>query len=241
MNATATTRQRRPSPKSLARWVGLLFLATMVGGGIAQGGIAGSIIVSGDAAATAANIAAHQALYRLGLAAYLVEMACQVAMTVLLYELLKPVSRTASAVSAAFGLVGCTIKTVARLFYLAPLLMLDGAPSLAAFDTAQLQAASAFSLRINYSAETIAMVFFGLDTVFKGYLILRSTFLPRALGFLSVAGGLGWLLYLYEPVARPLAGWIVGTGVLGALVEVTWLLVKGVDEQRWREQAGLAA
>jgi hypothetical protein len=61
------------------------------------------------------------------------------------------------------------------------------------------------------------------------------------LGVLSVVGGLGWLLYLYEPLARQLEFGIVGVGVLGTLVMVLWFLVKGVDEPRWWEQAGRTA
>jgi hypothetical protein len=225
------------SPKTKARLVGLLLLITMVGGVFAQGFIAGRLIVSGDATATANNILTHEPLYRLGFAIYLIEMACQIAMTVLLYDLLKPVSRTGSALAAAFGLIGCTIKTLARLFFFAPLLVLGGAHYLSVFDQKQLQALAFFSLRVNYTVETIAMVFFGLNTLMTGYLVFRSTFLPRALGVVSVVGGLGWLLYLYEPLALRLESWIVGTGAIGALAMVLWLLVKGVNEQRWQEQA----
>jgi hypothetical protein len=228
------------SPRTRARLIGVLLLITMVGGGFAQGYVAGNI-VSGDAAATAANILAHEQLYRLGFAVYLVEMACQIAMTVLSYELLKPASKTASALALAFGLIGCTIKTLARLFFFAPLLVLGGAGYLSIFDPKQLQALAFFSLRVNYTVETIAMVFFGLNTLVTGYLVFRSTFLPRALGVVSVVGGLGWLLYLYEPLAHRLESWIVGAGVIGALVMVLWFLVKGVDEQRWREQAARTA
>ncbi len=225
------------SPKTKARLIGVLFLITMVGGGFAQGFVAGSLIVPGDASATASNILADEALYRLGFAVYLVEMACQIAMTVLFYELLKPASRTASLLAATFGLIGCTIKTLARLFFFAPLLLLGGASYLSVFDPKQLQALAFFSLRVNYTVETIAMVFFGLYALVNGYLVLRSTFLPRALGVVSVVGGLGWLIYLYEPLARRLESYIVGVGVIGALAMVLWLLVKGVDEQRWEEQA----
>jgi hypothetical protein len=235
--STATVgRAAELSPKSRARLIGALLLTTMAGGGFAQGYVAGGIIVS-DVTATAGNILAHETLYRLGFAVYLVEMACQIAMTVLSYELLRPASRTASALALAFGLIGCTLKTLARLFFFAPLLLLGGAGYLSVFDPKQLQALAFFSLRVNYTVETIAMVFFGLNTLLTGYLVLRSTFLPRALGVVSVVGGLGWLLYLYEPLAHRLESWIVGAGVIGALATVLWLLVKGVDEQRWREQA----
>ena len=81
------------------------------------------------------------------------------------------------------------------------------------------------------------MVFFGLNTLVTGYLVLRSSFLPRALGVVSVMGGLGWMIYLYEPLALRLESWIVGAGVIGAFAMVLWLLVKGVDEPRWKEQA----
>jgi hypothetical protein len=238
VNTTATMGRRTElTPKTKARLIGVLFLLTMVGGGFAQGFVAGSIIVSGDASTTAHNILAHETLYRLGFAVYLVELACQIAMTVLFYQLLKPASRTAAALAAVFGLIGCTIKTLARLFFFAPLLVLGGAGYLSVFEPKQLQALAFFSLRMNYTVETIAMVFFGLNTLLTGYLVLRSTFLPRALGVLAVVGGLGWLLYLYEPLAHRLESWIVGVGVIGALATVLWLLMKGVDEQRWREQA----
>lgn len=239
MTATATMTmgmRAEMRPKTKARLIGVLFLMTMVGGGFAQGFVAGKLI-SGDAAATAANILAHESLYRLAFAVYLIEMACQIAMTVLFYELLKPVSKSAALLAAVFELVGCTIKTLARLFFFAPLLVLGGADYLSVFDPKQLQALAFFSLRVNYTVETIAMVFFGLSTLLTGYLVFRSTFLPRALGVVSVIGGLGWMIYLYEPLAHRLEGYIVGVGVLGALATVLWLLVKGVDEQRWNELA----
>jgi hypothetical protein len=227
------------SPKTMARVIGVLFLITIVAGGFAQGFVAGRLI-SSDVAATAAGIAANQPLYRLAFAVYLVEMACQIAMTVLLYGLLKPVSKSAALLAAAFGLVGCTIKTLARLFFFAPLLVLGGAGYLSVFEPRQLQALAFFSLRMNYTVETIAVVFFGLNTLVTGYLVFRSTFLPRALGVVSMVGGLGWMIYLYEPAAARLEAYIVGVGVIGALAKVVWLLVKGVDEPRWKEQAGAA-
>lgn len=182
------------SPKTKARLAGALLLLTMVAGGFAQGFIGGSLIVAGDAARTATNILTHEPLYRLGFAVYLIEMACQITMTLLFYDLLKPVSRSAALLAATFGLVGCTIKTLSRLFFFAPLLVLGGAHYLSVFEPSQLQAGAFFLLRLNYMTETIAVVFFGLNAIVQGYLVFRSTFLPRLLGVLSVVGGLGWML-----------------------------------------------
>ncbi len=234
--ARATARRAEMSPKRKARLAGALLLCTIVAGGFAQGYGEASFIVAGDAAATASRIMAQAPLYRLVFAVYLVEMACQIAMTVLYYELLRPVSKSAAMLAATFGLIGCIIKTLSRLFFFAPLLVLNGAGYLGVFDATQLPAIAYLSLRLNYTAETMAMVFFGLHSLMWGYLVLRSTFLPRALGALSLVGGCGWLMYLYEPLAHRLQAVIVGTGVIGALVSVTWLLVYGVNEQRWREQ-----
>ena len=240
MNAIAVVgRPEEMSPKAKARLAGGLLLITMLAGGFAQGTIVGKLVVSGDATATVANILAHEPLYRLAFAIYLVEMVCQITMTVLFYDLLKPVSKSASLLAATFGLIGCTIKTLSRLFFFAPLLVLGGAHYLSVFDTKQLQALAFLSLRVNYTAETIAMVFFGLYALAKGYLVFKSTFLPRVLGVLSAIGGLGWLIYLYEPLALRLQSFIVSAGVLGSLVSVVWLLGYGVNEQRWNEQAGV--
>ena len=242
MNATAMVgRLEETSPKTKARLVGGLLLITILAGGFAQGFIGGSLIVSGDATATATNILAHEPLYRLAFAIYLVEMACQITMTVLFFDLLKPVSKGASILAATFGLIGCTIKTLGRIFFFAPLLVLGGAHYLSVFDPKQLQVLALLFLCLNYAAETIAMVFFGLYAIVKGYLVFRSTFLPRVLGVLSAVGVLGWLTYLYEPPALRLQSYIVGAAVIGSLVSVVWLLVYGVNEQRWKEQANAAA
>ena len=82
------------SPRSLARTTGLFYLITILTGIYAQGFVSGTLVVDGDAAGTATNILAHKGLYQLGFAVYLIEMTCQVVMTALFYELLKPAGRT---------------------------------------------------------------------------------------------------------------------------------------------------
>lgn len=224
------------SPRRRARWAGAFYLATLLLGIFAQAFVSDRLVAGGDAAATAASILRHESLFRAGFAAYLVEMACQLTMIVLFYRLLQPVDRTTAAVVTALGMAGCTVKLVGRVFY-SPLLVLGGAKYLSVFPYEQLQALALLLLRINSTAETVAVVFFGLYTTLQGYLIFRSTFLPRALGIVNGLAGLGWLTYLYEPLARQLFPLVIGAALAGAAATIIWLLVFGVDEQKWRAVA----
>jgi hypothetical protein len=81
------------------------------------------------------------------------------------------------------------------------------------------------------------LVFFGVYCLLIGYLILKSTFLPGFLGGLMVFGGLGWLIFLSPPLAAQLSPYLYFPGMIGEGVLTVWLLVAGVNVQRWQEQA----
>ena len=85
-----------------------------------------------------------------------------------------------------------------------------------------------------------SLVFFGFYCLLIGYLILRSTFLPRTLGVLMVFAGLGWLTFLSPPLAHDLSPYILAPGIIGEGSLTLWLLVAGVNVQRWKEQASAA-
>jgi uncharacterized protein DUF4386 len=226
------------SPRTRARITGVVYLITILTGVFAQGFVSERLIVWGDAAATATSILSHKSLFQLGFTVYLIEMACNVAMTALFYDLLKPVNKSVSLLAAFLGLVGCTIKTLGRLFYLAPLFILGGAHYLSVFSLGQLQALALLFLKLNDQAAGIALAFFGFYALLTGYLIFRSTFLPRVLGVLSMLGGLGWLTFLSPPLGYRLFPYVAGFALLGALALILWLIVAGVNEPRWKEQAG---
>ena len=236
-----TSRIPPSSPRFLARMTGLFFLLTILTGIFAQGFVSERLIDFSDAAATATNILTHKGLFQLGFTVYLIEMACQVATAVLFYQLLKPVNRTVALLALFLEVTGCIIKTFARVFYIAPLFVLGRPAALAGFSAEQLQSVALILLKVNDQGAGAALGFFGFSTLLGGYLVFRSTFLPRWLGVLSFVAGLGWLTFLYPPLgyrAFPIAALF---GLLGSAATIFWLLVFGVNEERWIKQAGSVA
>ncbi len=234
-----TERIAEASPRFEARLAGVFYLLTFVTGGLAIFARHG-LVVDGDAAATATNILAHESLYRLGFAADLLVVAWYIAVTALLYGLFKPISRSGSLLAAFFSLVGCAILGFTCLFQLGPFVALQGAQYSSVFKLEQVQAMAYMSLELYPQAYGIAVVFFGFYCLLIGYLILKSTFLPRFLGGLMVFAGLGWLTFLSQPLARSLSPYILAPGILGEGALTVWLLVMGVKVQGWKEQASAA-
>lgn len=230
------------SPRVTARLAGFSWSMTFLTGGLALV-VGGRFVVAGNAAATAAGILAHEPQFRLGIAANLIATAFYVAATLFVYELLKPVSRKLSLLAAFFSLVGCAIGAVGAYSQLDPLAVLKGAQTLSVFSAEQLQALAFMVLRMSSQAANPSFLFFGLHCFLVGCLILRSTFLPRLVGALMVLAGLGWLTFcmaslLSPPLARHLFPYIMIPGMLGEGSLALWLLVMGVNGERWEEQAG---
>ncbi|MBL7996593.1 DUF4386 domain-containing protein [bacterium] len=150
----------------------------------------------------------------LGQAANIVSTVCYIAATLLVYYLLKPVNRSLSLLAACFSLVGCTLG-LARMF-----------------------------LIVLAQVGTISFAFFGLHCLLVGYLIFRSTFLPRFVGALMAIGGFGWLILglsstLSPALGRSLSPYILIPGILGEVSLTLWLLVKGINVTKWEEKAGV--
>ena len=237
-----TDRIAEASPRFKARMAGVFQLLEAVTASFPGVFVLGRLVVDGNAAATAANILGHERLFWLGFASSLIGVACHIAWALLMYELLKPVSRSLSSLAAFVILVGCAVQAITSLFYLAPLLILQAGSSLSAFTPEHLRALALMFVKLNSYANDIYLVFFGVWCILIGYLIFRSTFLPRILGVLLAISGLGWVTYLYPPLAYHLfIPYIATASALGEIPLEFWLIVMGVNAQRWKEQASAAA
>jgi hypothetical protein len=169
------------SPRFKARIAGVFYLITFVAGVLALAFASGRVVAN------------------------LIATAAYIGVTLLFYDIFKPVNRSISLLAAFVSLVGLAIGALG-MFHLA-------------------------SFKINN------LVFFGFYCLLIGYLIFKSTFLPRALGVLMMFGGLGWLTFVSPRLEKYLSPWNFAPGILAEGLLTLWLLAVGLNEQRWKEQA----
>jgi Domain of unknown function (DUF4386) len=172
------------SPRFKARMAGVLYLVSFLTAAFSELFVHGKLNIAGG----------------------LIAVAGMVAVTLLLYDIFKPVNKGLSLLAALFSLVGLTFE----------------------------------ALRLQPQGVNIAIVFAGFFCLLTGYLIFRSTFLPRILGALMVFAGLGWVSYLSPRLVNYLSPYNLASAVLAEAAVFLWLLVMGVNVQRWKEQASAA-
>lgn len=222
-----------------ARLAGALGLVSMVVGAFGEGYVPAAMVVSGDAAATAANILGRETLFRWGFAGYMVEAICDATLTMLFWVLLRPVHRNLAMLMVVFRLCSTIGFAVAQVFYFGALPVLRGTTQLGAFTQPQLEALAFTLLKVGSFGGSLFSMFYGLAGVVMGVLLFRSGFLPRALGVLVALMGVSFtthqfLLVLAPAYASPLMLFAAAAALLPLML---WLTVKGVDAARWRERA----
>ena len=219
------------SVQKYARIAGVLFLLSLVAGGFGEAYVPSKLIVSTDSAATVANIRNFDFLYRLGFASFLIESLCDIVLALILYALLKPVSRELSLLAAFFGLMATATFAFAELFYFAPRLIMGGA-YLKTFSPDQLNALVLLSLK-----------FYGYaGMILTAYLMFRSDYLPKFLGVLMAIGGIGFVVRNFLLILAPAYASDVLLMLMfpGGLIMTIWLLVKGVDVPKWNARVNEA-
>ena len=225
-------------PQRAARLSGLLYLVIIVAGGFAELGVRERFLVAGDAVATANNILANERLFRWGFAADVLAGICVVPLIYLLYELLKDANRHVALVAVFFSLVGTAVQSAALLGHFAPLILLTRGLDLGV-PIDLLRAQAYLALQLQSTGYAVALVFFGGTMLCRGYLIVRSAIVPRAIGVMLMIEGVAyWANSFTDFVAPGFAQAVLQMLMVTALAEVAlclWLLVMGVRVQRWQE------
>jgi len=233
-------RSVEAAPKLYARTGGALYLAIIALGAFAEA-VRGRVVVPGDPAATTAHLTSAQALWRLGIGAELAGLVFTVVLAMIFYVLFRPVSREVNLLATFLRLAGITVQAVAVTSLVAALAPLAAGAHADAFAAGQRSVLVSFSIEAHQAGFGLALLLFGTGFLFHGWLIYRSGFLPRTLGVLIVVAGLCYItnslaLFLAPALQDRLFPLILLPPFVGELSLCLWLLVKGVDAQRWTER-----
>jgi hypothetical protein len=242
--STIAIADRTPvSPQVKARIAGGLYLIVIVGGAFAELAVRGRLVVQGDAAATAHNILAHEFLYRCGFSIELFYLLCNIPLIVIFYDLFNVVNKNVALLDLFASLASTAIEGVSLLGHYAPLIILKDS-HLAAFTMEQRQAVAYASLDFFEYGFAICLAFFSISCFAMAYLIWRSRLIPRVIGvLLAIEGGFYFLNSYSMFLAPSFAPKVFPYLAASAIAEISlclWLLVMGVNVQRWNEWAGIS-
>ena len=230
--------QEKMNPKKTARVAGLLYLLIAIFGIFSMLYGPESLIVIGDAGATAKNIEAYKTMYRFAFMGDLLGQVIFIFLVLLLYKLLKSVNKKQAVLMVVLVLVGVPIALLNDINQIAALMIASGVGNLGVFMVDQLQAHVMLFLDLYQVGLHIAFIFWGLWLFPLSYLVFKSGFLPRILGILLIIAGIGYLFEFFiffllpdlEITIRMFTFW-------GEVLLALWLLIMGVNVEKWEELA----
>ena len=199
------------SPQRYARIAGILYLAIIILGMFSELFVRGTLVVSGDAAATAKAISASPFLWRTGIVGDLLMHIFDVPVIVVFYYLLRPVSGSLALFATLINVVQTAVLVANKMTLLIPLFLLENGDYLKAFSPEQLHALLYLAIKAHGYGFAIGLIFFGVACLVRGYLIFKAGYLPKTLGVLMGIAGLSYLvnsfaLLLAPPLANAMFG-----------------------------------
>lgn len=222
------------SAPATARAAGLLYLLLAVTGGFSMLYVP-SLIVPGDAAATAGNILAHESLFRLGVVSGLISQVVFVFLVLALYQLFDAVNHTHAALMVALVVAAVPVGFVNMLNQVAALHVLSGADYLSVFEADQLNALVMLFLDLHRQGLLIVEIFWGLWLLPLGLLVIKARFMPRFIGILLIVGFLGYVIdfltRLLFPDYTAMVSPVAGAAKFGEVAMILWLLIRGTKAQ----------
>jgi Domain of unknown function (DUF4386) len=219
-----------------ARLAGALYLALMPFGFFGIIYVPSVLVVPGDAATTCRNIMASEWLFRSGTVSHLISQVILIFLVLALYRLLKPVNKSHAMLMVLLALPAVPIAFLNEVNHLAALRLLANADD-GAFTANQLQAQAMLFLDMRENGILFALVFWGLWLLPLGLLVFRSGFLPKLLGVLLVISGAGYVIDSGTQLLSPGLATISQFTFVGEILLTLWLLIRGVNVQRWQEVA----
>jgi hypothetical protein len=195
-----------------------------------MGYVPSKLIVHGNAAATASNIAASETLFRLGIVAALIGQAAFIFVALALYDLLKGVSRRHASLMVILIVVSIPIALVNELNSIAALVLVRGE---SVFEKPQRDALAMLFLNLHHHGFVVAEIFWGLWLFPLGLLVYRSRFLPRFLGVWLALAGIAWVILSLTGILLPQYQNKVDSysqpAFIGEIVFMLWLAIKGAQ------------
>ena len=222
------------SRKRMARIAGLWYLGFTLGPFYLLY-VPSQTIVHSDAAATAARVLAHETLYRWGMLAETLGSVIFMGLSLALYRLFEEVDRHRARQLVALVLISSALGVVNVVFSAAALLIFQGGPSFAAFDGPARDAIGMLLIRMHAQANGINQTFWGLWLFPFGWLIVRSRFLPRWLGYWILLDGIAWVAvgvtWFLTPEYTDALFRYFQPIFFAELAAMLWLLIMGAKEQ----------
>lgn len=226
------------NPRRLARLAGLFYLIVHVSALFAYKYVRGRLIVAGDMPHTASNILAHEGLFRMGIAASVVVVMANLPVGYLLYELCRIVNRRVAGLALLFITASAVLEAGNPINYFETLVDLEQPEIVSAFPDSQRLALARAAMRMFGLRFGVSLSFFGVFCVLIGYLIFKSRFMPALLGVLMMLGGLSYLTNGFTTfLALPEVPHIFAVTMIAETALLSWLLLFGVNETKWRELA----
>ena len=222
-----------------ARLAGVLGILTFIAGGFGEAYVPSAILVSGDPIATVQNVVRSESLFRWGFAGYLVEALCDAGLTMVFWVLVRPVHRNLAMGMVVFRIISTCGFAAAMMLWFSALSVLKAAPQFAAPASDQLPVLAYTLLRASGFGQALFSMFYGVANIIFGVLIYRSGYLPRVFGAGFVVMGIAFalrtfLLVLAPAYASPL---LLATAAIVFFPFIVWLLVKGVNVEKFRGRA----
>jgi hypothetical protein len=225
------------SPKGYTITAGIMLLISILAGVFGEIGVLSELMVPGNPEATAANIRESLWLYRLGFASYLLEAICDVSLALLFYQLLKPVRKDIALLTAFFGLMATATFAFAELFYfIVPIILANNL--LPSFSQQQVNELVVLCIKIYGYGGGIFMLFYGIASILRGYLIFKSWYLPKFLGILLMLAGTCFVVRNFILVLAPsyASDLLLVPMLFTMLIMAVWFLAKGVHVERWEQK-----